>query len=150
MVEHKLISTPLRHKVRKKAEGKCEKCGKRLFQSRRDELIQQYRDKVSREIAHIWRRDEDMHNISLDNLELVCDACYHELRTTKGGDEIEKESEVVLEAEILVGFSAAELEAINNAVRMGKARSMNEYIVEALCSTLRKDGVLGHKTGVSK
>lgn len=61
-----------------------------------------------------------------------------------------KESEVVLEAEILVGFTAAEIEAMNNAVRTGKAKSMNEYIVKALCSALRKDGVLGHKTGVSK
>lgn len=150
MVEHKLISTPLRHKVRNKAEGKCEKCGKRLFQKRRGALIQQYHDKITQEVGHIWRRDGDLHNIGLDNLELVCDTCYFELRTTRGGDEIEKESEVVLEAEISVGFTAAEIEAINNAVRTGRAASMNEYIVMALCSALRKDGVLGHKMGVSK
>lgn len=61
-----------------------------------------------------------------------------------------KESEIVLEAEILVGFTAAEIEAINNAIRTGKARTVNEYIVMALCSALWKDGVLGPKTGVSK
>jgi len=53
-----------------------------------------------------------------------------------------KESEVVLEAEILVDFTSDEIEAINNAIRTGKATSMNEYIVKPLCSALREDGVL--------
>lgn len=81
MVEHKLISTPHRLEVLNKAEGKCEKCGKRLFRKRKDANIQKH-DKISQVIAHIWRRDEDLHNIALDNLELVCDTCYYELKTT--------------------------------------------------------------------
>ena len=35
MAERKLVSTPLRLKVLNKAEGKCEECGKCLFQKRR-------------------------------------------------------------------------------------------------------------------
>lgn len=64
-----------------RAEGKCEKCGKRLFRKRKDANIQKA-DKITREIAHTWRRDGDLHNIGLDNLELVCDTCYFELKTT--------------------------------------------------------------------
>lgn len=83
----RLISRLLRLEVLNKAEGKCEKCGKRLFQKRKAAAIQKYdkvtrENKVTREIAHTWRRDGDQHNINLDNLGLVCDDCHNELLTT--------------------------------------------------------------------
>ena len=43
----------------------------------------QKRDKIARVVAHIWRRNGDLHNIGPDNLELICDDCYSERKTTK-------------------------------------------------------------------
>lgn len=81
-VEHELISRLLRLEVLNKAKGKCEKCGKRLFRKRKYASITRY-DKIARESTHTWRRDGRKYNIALNNLELVCDICYHELKTTK-------------------------------------------------------------------
>lgn len=76
-----VMTTTLRYKVWDKAEGKCERCGKKLVQKRKYAGITRY-DKVTREKAHVWRKDGRMRNIDMNNLELVCNTCRDELKTT--------------------------------------------------------------------
>lgn len=77
----KLVKTSLRYRVWDKAEGKCERCGKKLVQKRKYAGITRY-DKTTKEKAHIWRKDGRMRNIDPDNLQLICSTCRDELMTT--------------------------------------------------------------------
>jgi len=113
-----LISRLLRLAVLNKAKGKCEKCGKRLFRKRKGANIQKY-DKIARESTHTWRKDGRKHNIALDNLELVCDDCYTELKTTKETIEVWINPATKVDVEVPVGTN----KLLGDLLKTAKART---------------------------